>query len=375
MAMTLRERILAVYRDKTPDVVPYMLDLSHWFYHKNRFPWDLSAAYEEPECELISYHKRSGAGFYIPNLGAFYSVTYGPDVQAAVRKEQHNGVPEIVWRLETPMGVIERRRMWEDASYSWAITRWGVQSENDLRILGYALGSRSYAPLWERYRAWVEEVGEMGVVYLSAGYSAMGHILNYWLGVTGTAYAVADWPLTLREVVDQINDNNLKLIDLLAASPAEIIIMGDNFSSDIQPPRFFEKWSRAYYAEAIRRLHAAGKCVAVHIDGRLRGAIAMIRDAGADCGDAITPSPMGDLSPRACRDEAGPHFILSGGVPPNLWLPEAPRAAFEQSVLDWLELKRGGPRIIANAGDQVPPGAAEDRIEIMRELVERHGRF
>jgi len=27
--MTTRERILAVYRGQTPDVVPFMLDLSH----------------------------------------------------------------------------------------------------------------------------------------------------------------------------------------------------------------------------------------------------------------------------------------------------------------------------------------------------------
>jgi len=375
MAMTMRERILAVYRGETPDVVPYMLDLSHWFYHKNRIPWDLSVAYEKPEYELIGYHKQAGAGSYMPNLGAFYSAPHGDDVQSEVRKDYHDGVPEIVWRLTTPLGSIERRRMWEESSYSWAITRWGVQTEQDLRVLGHALGSRTYAPLWDRYQAWVDEVGDMGVVYLSAGYSAMGHILNYWLGVSGTAYAAADWPMTLREVVDQINDNNLKLIDLLAASPAEIIIMGDNFSSDIQSPRFFSRWSRPYYAEAIRRLHAAGKCVAVHIDGKLRGAIGMIRDAGADCGDAITPAPMGDLSPLECREEAGPRFILSGGVPPTLWLPEVPRAAFEKSVLDWLELKRYGPRLIANAGDQVPPHAAKERIEIMCELVERHGRY
>ena len=56
--MTPRERILAVYQGKTPDVVPYMLDLSHWFYHKNRLPWDLSKAYEEPERDLIDYHNR-----------------------------------------------------------------------------------------------------------------------------------------------------------------------------------------------------------------------------------------------------------------------------------------------------------------------------
>jgi hypothetical protein len=375
MTMTLRERILAVYRGETPDVVPYMLDLSHWFYHKNRIPWDLSISYDKPEYELIACHKQKGAGFYMPNLGGFYTAPYGDDVQSEVSKVYHDGVPEIIWRLTTPLGSIERRRMWEEASYSWAITRWGVQTEQDLRVLGYALGSRTYAPLWDRYHAWVEEVGDTGVVYLSVGYSAMGHIMNYWLGVSGTSYAAADWPTTLREVIDQINESTLRLIDLLATSPAEIIIMGDNFSSDIQSPRFFGKWSRPYYTEAIRRLHAAGKCVAVHIDGRLRGAIGMIRDTGADCGDAITPAPMGDLSPLACREEAGTQFILSGGVPPNLWLPEVPREVFEKSVLDWLELKRFGPRFIANAGDQVPPYAAEDRIEIMRDLVEKHGRY
>jgi uroporphyrinogen-III decarboxylase len=175
--------------------------------------------------------------------------------------------------------------------------------------------------------------------------------------------------------VDQINDNTLKLVDLLTTSPAEIIIMGDNFSSDLQPPRFFEKWSRPFYAEAIRRLHRAGKCVAVHIDGRLRGAIGMIRDAGADCGDAITPAPMGDLTPAECREEAGPGFILSGGVPPTLWLPDAPVEVFKRSVLDWLALRKASPRLIANAGDQVPPHAAEDRITIMRDLVEQYGRY
>ena len=31
-----------------------------------------------------------------------------------------------------------------------------------------------------------------------------------------------------------------------AQSPAEVIIMGDNFSGDVQPPWFFDRWSRIY---------------------------------------------------------------------------------------------------------------------------------
>ncbi len=375
MTGTNRERILAVYRGETPDVVPYMLDLSHWFYHKNRMPWDLTIAYEKPEAELIDYHKKASVGFYMPNLASFYSVRYGDDVSSEVLKKMKNGKPEITWRLTTSLGTIERRRVWEETSYSWAISQWGVRDERGLRVLAGALRSRTYAPLWDNYRAWNDYVGDAGVVYALPGYSAVGHIMHYWMGVEGALFAAQDWPTAFGEAVAEINANNLGLIDLLAESPADVICLGDNFSSDIQPPSFFNRWSRAYYEEAVRRLHRAGKFVAVHIDGRLRGALAMIRDTGADCADAVTPAPFGDLTPVECRREAGPDFILSGGVPPNLWLPDVPVEVFKRSVLDWLELRKQSPRLIANAGDQVPPGADEQRIEIMRDLVEKYGAY
>jgi uroporphyrinogen-III decarboxylase len=101
----------------------------------------------------------------------------------------------------------------------------------------------------------------------------------------------------------------------------------------------------------------------------------MFRDIGADCADAVTPAPMGDLSPAQCRAEAGPDFILSGGVSPDLWMPQTPMDAFEAKVRQWLELKHVSPRLIANVGDQVPPHADEQRITIMRDLVEQYGRY
>ena len=372
--MTLRERVLAVYAGGTPDVVPCMLDLSHWFYHKNRQPWDLSKTYLAPEHDLINYHRKHGVGFYLPNLASFYDATHANDVRAIVTKNETDGI-EIVWRYETPIGSIERRRKWSEGTYSWHVSRWGVATEEDLRVLGYALSHRLFRPAWDRYQAWVDAVGDVGVVYMSAGYSAMGHLLNYWMGAEQVMYAVADWPRTMREVVDQINENCLQLVDLLCQSLAPIVIMGDNFSSDIQSPRFFHEWSRPFYKEAIKRLHRAGKFVAVHIDGRLRGILRVFAEVGADCADAVTPRPMGDLAPVECRDEAGPNLILSGGVSPNLWLPRASEREFRQAMLDWLELRKRSPRLVANAGDQVPPHAVEDRILLARDLVEKYGRY
>ena len=373
--MTLRERILAVYRGETPDVVPYMLDLSHWFFHRHGLPFDFTSSNTEPEHDLIAYHKAKGVGYYVPNRPEFLSASYGDDVVAGIDKVVTGDRTEIIWRLETPLGVIERRRTWNQRTYSWHISRWGVKTEQDLRVLGYALGSVTWHPAWENYRSWDECVGEVGVTYLFTGYSAMGHLMNLWMGVEGVVYAAADWPDTMRETVDRINEAALRAVDLAADSPAHVTCMGDNFSSDTQPPHFFRRWSRDYYATAIERLHAAGKPVAVHVDGRMKGLLAEMTDIGVDCIDAVTPPPMGDITPQQCRDEAGPDMILSGGVSPNVWLPEVDTETFRRAVGDWLELRRRSPRLILAAGDQVPPGAVEDRIEIARDMVEEYGRY
>jgi hypothetical protein len=373
--MTHRERILAVYQGRQPDQVPFMLDLSHWHYHQRRQPWDLSVSYEAPEYDLIARHRDLDVGFYLPNLGSFYSVVYPEHVKVTTTKKLVDGVPEISWRIETSSGCIERVRVWQEQTYSWPIKKWGFSDEAGLRIFQEAMCRREYVPHWDRFRRWDECVGDTGVVYLPFGYSAMGHLLNYWMGIESVIYATLDFPELLSETVEMVNADLLKLIDLLCSSPAQVVLMGDNISGDVQPPAFFKRWSHYFYAEAVRRLHAVGKYVAVHIDGRLRGALEMVRDTGADCADAVTPTPMGDLSPGECRANAGDRFILSGGVSPDLWLPGVPLDAFEAKVIEWLSQKQLTFRFIANAGDQVPPGAEERRIHLMRDLVSQHGRL
>jgi hypothetical protein len=352
-----------------------MLDLSHWFYHRHHRPWDLSVAYEEPEYDLIDYHRRNGVGFYLPNLGSFFSVSYPDRMRVTTTKTTKGGSPSIVWRIETPSGCIERERVWNEQTYSWQIDQWSFSDERGLRVFREAMSQRRFEPHWRKWRAWSDYVGDNGVVYLPLGYSAMGYLLNQWMGIEAATYATVDFPDALHEAVDAVNANLLELVSLLGTSPAEVVFISDNFSSDVQPPAFFDRWSRGFYVEAVRRLHAAGKYVAIHIDGRLKGALRMIQATGADCADAVTPTPMGDLTPVQCREECGPDFILSGGVAPNLWLPNVPIETFRASVLDWLSLKRLSTRFIANAGDQVPPDAEESRVALLRDMVNEFGRY
>ena len=372
--MTPRERILAVYNGETPDRIPYMLDLSHYFYHRFQKDWDLCSGYDKPEYELIDFTKSMGAAFYCPQQTHYITGSYDDDVKATAVRRVINGIPEISWQFDTPLGSIERIRVWEPTSYSWAIKKWGVTTEKDLAILAYAMSAAHYKSDPANYNAWVDYVGDDGLVYISPGYSAMGYLLNYWMGVENTIYASYDMEDELRDCVDKINAKELEVIELLARDfDAPVILMGDNFSSDIQSPSFFAKWSKDFYTKAAAIAHSYGKKVAVHVDGKLKGAITMIRDCGADAIDAVTPGSVGGYNPVQCREEAGNKLILSGGIPNELWYPYSSMEMFEKAVKDWIALKDISPALISAAGDQVPPGAEEARILRMTELVNEYG--
>ena len=109
------------------------------------------------------------------------------------------------------------------------------------------------------------------------------------------------------------------------------------------------------------------------MDGKLKGAIKMMRDIGVDCIDAVTPGSVGGCTPAQARAEAGNDLILSGGIPNELWYSYCDVSKFEAAVKEWLALKDISPALIAAAGDQVPPGAEEDRIFLYGKLVDEYG--
>lgn len=375
--MTERERILAVAYGEKPDRVPYMLDLSHYYYHRFQKDWDLCSGYVEPEKGLIDFNRQMGAGFYMPNQAVFTRAHYDSTVKAGAVREIVNGSPEITWSFETPLGKIERKRRFMKGSYSWAITKWGVEDEKDLEVLKYALTHVSYEPLPENYKAWADYVGDDGVVYLGMGYSAMGQLLHYWMGVENTVYATVDFPEALHDFVDAVNEKVRECMSMLVSEyDAPILCTGDNFSSDVQPPSFFNEWSRDHYEKIYKIIHDGGKRATVHIDGKLTGAITMLREAGADIIDAVTPGTVGGITAAEARKEAdlgktrlGKDLVLSGGIPNELWYERTPMKDFEKAVTDWLETAQTTSAVISAAGDQVPPGADEKRILRMGEIV------
>ena len=97
--------------------------------------------------------------------------------------------------------------------------------------------------------------------------------------------------------------------------------------------------ARLYAAEPMRWPYW---CLAALLPASLAG---LFGSAGDD-GEVHWTSPSGQFDLRVCRPE--PVAVVHGQM---------------EAI------------VLAAAGDQVPPGTPEYRIEMMRELVEEHGKF
>jgi uroporphyrinogen-III decarboxylase len=85
----------------------------------------------------------------------------------------------------------------------------------------------------------------------------------------------------------------------------------------------------------------------------------------------VTPAPWGDLTPAECRAEAGPRYVLSGGVPPGSFNSNVPLAVFDAQVAAWLALRHQSPALIIAPGDQLPPDGDLNRVTRMVEAADQ----
>jgi uroporphyrinogen-III decarboxylase len=182
-----------------------------------------------------------------------------------------------------------------------------------------------------------------------------------------------DEPEELEATVATINAAHEKVTRLMADGPSQVLFHSDNLSSDVQSPRWLERYSGSYYRRMAEIAHEYGKPLVTHIDGRLRGLLHAVGTMGIDGADAVTPAPWGDLTPQECRDEAGPKFILSGGVPPDSFSPNMPLKVLDEQIEAWLALRHQSPALIVAPGDQLPPDGDVNRVARLVEASSRAG--
>lgn len=367
--MNERDRLLAVLKKKTPDRVPWFADLGHWYRAESGEMWDL---FSINNCTdgIVDLHKEVKAGWYI-EVGSIYEESY----EGNVTREREIIKDTAFEAFRTPLGEITMERQWNSISSSWDIKKLMVETPKDLEVLLYTIERKVLKPKYENWEHMEKTWGDVGLGFPSLGYTGLGSLISYYMGVENTIYAIHDEPELIERYIDTYNRKFLEAVDICCNSPAPHFIFTDNLSSEVQPPSLFMRYSFKHYKEVAEKFHSVNKTVSAHMDGTLKNLIGIVASAGIDVADACTPKPTGDLNAEQIRQEAGNDIVLMGGISPVMWLPEIEDSDFIAHIREWLDLRKINSRMVQSAGDQVPPGTKLSRIKLVHELVEEYGRY
>jgi hypothetical protein len=286
--MTRRERIMAASTKQHADRLPFF----HYWRH-SQIGW------AERECR----NRGMGMSWCRP---CAIEVMHGVEVteqpvtssgQTVVRRTYKTPVG-TVWteeKRQPGVGQWHAQRSWRDVS-PWQTARL-IKGPEDYPVVKYMVEHTEYVADPFPIEQALDWLGEEGVVLCALPHSPMQMLMIDWVGSEGgrVFYHQADYPDLIEELYQALCVSREPLYEIAARSPAPIVLCGDNVDGVLVTPHLFERYFMPVYEVQAQVLHAHGKLMAVHMDGRLNALKHLIARTPIDIVEAFHPPPMGDL--------------------------------------------------------------------------------
>ena len=368
--MTERERVLTLLCGGKPDRVPWFGDLDYWataLIGRGERPADFkgSDAY-------IDWHRDLRVRFLPAGLFPVPDDRRELRASASGARGRHRRR-----RIETPHGTLTETWTWLAESFAEAPTEHLVKSPADLAAYRCLFENTRYEPDYEFAETRRRQVGEAGVVLCYLPKSPFMQMVALDAGIAAVAEIAADAPDELAETLAAVRAAHDAAARIAVASPAEVLMIPENLSSEVVGPRFYERYMREYHETWCGEIAAAGKYSCIHLDGTLKGLLRQVASAGFTFIEAMTPAPVGDLEVERwasfCPDS--PKTVFWGGLPGVYFTDQVSDAEFDRHMKAVLEVMRSEPRYVLGVADQVPPDGLERRIRRVAELADEFGRY
>jgi hypothetical protein len=316
-------------------------------------------------------HGSRGVGVSVHQIGSIgkpyngvFSLSYeGVDVE----KVEHGNAVETVFHVSGRS--LRQRKVYLPKSFCYAFEEYPVKTAGELAVLRTIVERYRFTDTCGEYRSLASRWGEWGLPIAPLPRSPLSSLIVDWMGLENFVFANADYPGETTKTLDCIDRANDAAFDIVLRSPAEILHFCDNLSAS-NYASYFDDYSSEYYTRRFTQLHARGKKAAVHIDGTLRGLLGRMAGTGADCIEAFTPKPVGDLEIGDLWGEAGrKDVVLWGGLPGVMFTPHFRKEDLGRQVSTLLaEVSARGP-FIAGSADQIPPDADLDYVRFVSDML------
>jgi hypothetical protein len=348
MSLNIKERILTAMSWGEPDRVP--LTVYEWMVPRG-----------STERQL----RETGVGL-ITRLPA-HRVEHR-QVEIITREYWESGHPFIRRTIRTPIGEV-----WQtlEPDRAYGTSNWihehFIKEPDDYQVMECYFRDAVYRDNYEVIRESQRRMGTDGIVLVRVAKSPIQEMLYQFMGIEQFS---EDYHMR-RDLFDSLHATMVgryaELYNLAADSPVEILQLGDNITSDVVGKERFRNYLMPEYAKLMKRLGGTGKKLAVHMDGRLRSLKEDIAAADFDIVEAMTPSPMGDMSVREAR-EAWPDKALWINFTSSMHIE--PPEAIERHTRQLLE-EAGTTRGFAiSVTEDAPVEALEKSLAVISRVLE-----
>lgn len=369
-AMTERRRVLTLLGGGRPDRVPWFGDLDYWATAligrgERRADFKTSDAY-------LDWHRDLRCGFYLQGGFPFRTIVDGCGIAEWREGDARRR------RIVTPRGALTETWTWLPESFAEAPTEHLVKSADDLAAYRFLFENTRYEPDYSFARTRRRQVGEAGVVVGYLPKSPFMQMVALDAGIGAVAEIAADAPDELAETLAAVRGAHDAAAGLALGSPAEVLMIPENLSSEVVGPTFYERYMREYHETWCAEIAAAGKYSCIHLDGTLKGLLRQVAGAGFTFIEAMTPAPVGDLAVAewaAWAGAAGKRPVFWGGLPGVYFTELVSDEEFDRHTKAVLEVMRSEPRYVLGVADQVPPDGLERRVRRVAELADAYGSY
>ena len=300
--------------------------------------------------------------------------TYNPcfvriEPESVTRTEKHLNDTDTQTTIHTPVGTqvrVDRRSPNNPGSIH---VKWPIETEDELKVAAWIAENTAWQWDAARYERGLAEVGDLGAPTMFLPRMNVQDLYINTMGVERATYAMLDWPDTVAAYFRAQEESHDRLIDVINASPVDIINFGENLHAGTLSPALFERHHLPACRRRCERLHTAGKFCSSHWDGDCRPLLKYARDTGLDGIEAITPLPQGDVTLEETREALGDMTLLDGI--PAIYFDHT----FPEDVLIACAHKCIGlfaPNLILGISDELSSHGDIERVRLVGRIVDEY---
>jgi len=311
MSTSIRERMLAVYRNSTPDRIPVAI---YSRYHRSgeveRAARNngLGILSFEPAVSLLAppWHLQSGYVSEVKDAAFNVTITWEGGEQVETRT------------FETPVGQVSQRLVKDPTFGSDWVTKHYIASPQDYRVMQYVVEHTVFAERPAAIAQRVADLGGDGIVLGRVDRTPYQKLLIELTGPDRLFLDLADQPQRVLDLIEAMTVRLDEQFSLALRSDAEVIWQPDNVTSDMTPPDLYRRFVLPIYQRRGQACREAGKVYAVHLDGRLAALKALIAESTFDVVESFSLAEMAGDVPVAEALAAWPGKVICPNFPASL---------------------------------------------------------